>query len=382
MATTYHARTDHCNAVSGSRGWIKDLGLLAAGDAGSSKAILRQRIAELCATATARPKSRDVFLYPTGMAGLSNMAEALQKHVQHDRPIVAIFGFLYVDTVKMLQKVYDFETTLYGHASSENLDALEEELSSRRKIHALVCEFPGNPLLISPDLKRLHRLAKQHSFWLVVDDTVGTFVNLALLPHCDMISTSLTKIFSGRCNVMGGSLVLNPHSQFYHSMHAQLSANFLDTYFPPDALVMEANSRDVAVRIRQASENAEVLCDMLRQHPAVTNVYYPKGSPTQPLYDACRRTDGLYGYLFSVTFVTPAKAVAFHDALDVAKGPSLGTDFSLACAYTLLAHYNEREWAAQYGVVEYLVRMSVGLEDLDTLTNKMTVALDAAQSAE
>lgn len=282
----------------------------------------------------------------------------------------------------MLQKIYNFETTLYGRASSEDLDALEEDLSSGRKIHALVCEFPGNPLLQSPDLKRLHRLAKQHGFWLVVDDTVGTFVNLAILPHCDMISTSLTKIFSGRCNVMGGSLVLNPHSRFYKSMHAHLTANFIDTYFPPDASVIEANSRDFPVRLRQASQSAEVLCDRLRQHPSVTQVYYPKGSSTQPLYDACKRIDGLYGYLLSVTFVTPAKAVAFHDALDVAKGPSLGTDFSLACAYTLLAHYNEREWAARYGVVEYLVRISVGLEDLVTLSNTMTMALNAAQTAE
>ncbi|KGO70277.1 Pyridoxal phosphate-dependent transferase, major region, subdomain 2 [Penicillium italicum] len=382
MTTPSLARSDHCNAESGPHDWTKRLDLPAAGDIDSSKAILRQRIAELCATSTVRPENRDVFLYPSGMASMSNLAQSLQQHFQKDRPIVAIFGFLYVDTIKTLQKVYGLETTLYGHASSEDLDALEEALSSGRKIHALICEFPGNPLLQSPDLKRLHQLAKQHSFWLVVDDTVGTSVNLAILPHCDMICTSLTKFFSGSCNVMGGSLVLNPHSQFYRSMHAELTASFADTYFPPDAFVMEANSRDFAVRLRQASGNAEVLCDMLRQHPAVTHVYYPKGSSTQSLYDACRRTDGLYGYLFSVTFVTPAKAVAFYDALDVAKGPSLGTNFSLACAYTLLAHYNELEWAAQHGVVEYLVRMSVGLEDLDILLDKITVALNAAQTAE
>ena len=90
----------------------------------------------------------------------------------------------------------------------------------------------------------------------------------------------------------------------------------------------------------------------------------------------------MYGYLISVTFVTPAKAVAFYDALDVAKGPSLGANFSLACAYTLLAHYNELEWPAQHGLEEYLVRMSVGLEDLDTLVDKITVALNATQTSE
>lgn len=86
------ARTDRCNGESGSCDSTKELDLQAARDVDLPKKVLRQRIAELCATATVRPESRDVFLYPTGMAGLSNMAEALQQHAQHDRPIVAIFG--------------------------------------------------------------------------------------------------------------------------------------------------------------------------------------------------------------------------------------------------------------------------------------------------
>lgn len=58
-------------------------------------------------------------------------------------------------------------------------------------------------------------------------------------------------------------------------------------------------------------------------------VYYPKYGPTRPFYDYCRNLDGGYGGLLSVTFHSTAEAVTFFDALDMAKGPSLGTNFSI-----------------------------------------------------
>jgi cystathionine gamma-synthase len=71
-------------------------------------------------------------------------------------------------------------------------------------ILALFCEFPSNPLLRSPNLKRLRALADEYNFLIVVDETVGSFVNVHVLPEVDMMATSLTKIFSGDTNVMGG----------------------------------------------------------------------------------------------------------------------------------------------------------------------------------
>jgi cystathionine gamma-synthase len=291
-------------------------------------------------------------------------------------------SFVYVDTFKVLTKVHGFEVILYGHGSSFEIDDLESQLSAGRRIEALITEFPGNPLLKSPDLKRLHALSQTYQFVLIVDDTIGTFVNVALLPFCDLICTSLTKMFSGACNVMGGSVILNPSSPHHLTMHNVLSLQFIDTFFPPEAAIMELNSQDYEPRVLRASSTAEVICELLNQHPAVSQVFYPKGSPCQPIYDGLRRPHGKYGFLLSATFVSPEGAIAFYDALDVAKGPSLGTNFTLACAYTLLAHYGEREWAARYGVVEHLVRISVGLEERGGLVERLQRALAAAAAAE
>ena len=73
------------------------------------------------------------------------------------------------------------------------------------------------------------------------------------------------------------------------------------------------------------------MAKQLRLHPAVNEVYYPKGSASQHIYEKYKLRDGAYGFMLSIRFKSPAKAIAFHDTLDVAKGPSLGTNFSLAC---------------------------------------------------
>jgi cystathionine gamma-synthase len=111
--------------------------------------------------------------------------------------------FTYVDTLKILQK-WGPGCYFYGHASVAELDELESLLESGEKILALFCEFPSNPLLVTPDLKRIRKLADKYEFAVVIDETIGNFINVAVLDYADIVVSSLTKIFSGVGNVMGG----------------------------------------------------------------------------------------------------------------------------------------------------------------------------------
>ena len=72
---------------------------------------------------------------------------------------------------------------------------------------ALFTEFPSNPLLRSANLPRLRGLADKYDFLIVIDETIGNFVNVEVLPYADMVVSSLTKVFSGASNVMGGRYV-------------------------------------------------------------------------------------------------------------------------------------------------------------------------------
>jgi cystathionine gamma-synthase len=84
---------------------------------------------------------------------------------------------------------------------------LEEEVGrnpNKKPLLALFTEFPSNPLLRSANLPRLRALADRYDFFIVVDDTIGNYVNVRVLPYADIVVSSLTKVFSGASNVMGG----------------------------------------------------------------------------------------------------------------------------------------------------------------------------------
>jgi cystathionine gamma-synthase len=312
------------------------------------------------------------------------------------------FGFPYTDTLKILEK-FGPGCHFYGRGDDADLDALEALLAAQgpedARVQALFCEFPSNPLLRSPPLARIRRLADTYGLLVVVDETIGNFVNVEVLPFADVLVSSLTKVFSGDANVMGGSLVLNPRGRAYSALREAASALYEDTFFAEDAIFMERNSRDFVRRVARIDANTlavtELLwCEMLGRghYPGVVKqVYYPKYQ-TRHYYDVCRRqhafasgTDELapggYGGLFSITFTSLVASEAFYDNLACAKGPSLGTNLTLACPYTILAHYTELDWAAQFGVEQGLVRVSVGLEDVSWLRSIFTTALRAAAEA-
>ena len=92
----------------------------------------------------------------------------------------------------------------YGHGSTADLDDLEDRCQAGERFLALFCEFPGNPLLRSPDLDRIRDLADRYGFAVVVDETIGNFLNVNVLSKADVVVSSLTKVFSGDSNVMGG----------------------------------------------------------------------------------------------------------------------------------------------------------------------------------
>ncbi|KAE8373061.1 pyridoxal phosphate-dependent transferase [Aspergillus bertholletiae] len=322
--------------------------------------------------------SHDVFLYPKGMCAIAAVARALVPH-SVERSEAVIYGWPYADTPFCVEESDYKRSTLLSAGSKQELDELESSLAAGRRIQVLFCEVPSNPLLRTPDLPRIHALAAQYNFIVAVDDTIGTFINIDILPYVDVVMTSLTKIFSGVCNVMGGSVVLNPQSLHYTMIHSALTAHYEDTYFPLEAMTMVQNASDFEERVKQCNANALALADLLAKHPSVAQLYYPSLVPSRKFYDQVRRKDGGYGYLLSIVFHKPETAIRFYDVLDICKGPSIGTNFSLAVPYSLLAHFREQDWAeSEGGVDRHMVRISVGLEREEDLIARVQDALAAA----
>ncbi|BGP39927.1 Cystathionine gamma-synthase [Rhodotorula kratochvilovae] len=349
----------------------------------------------------------DVWLYPCGMNAIFHahqLAMDARRNQGKEVGKSVCFGFPYTDTLKILEK-WGPGCHFFGKGLAADLPALRQTLEAANPpILALFCEFPSNPLLRSPPLHDLRKLADEFGFMIVVDETIAGFVNVEVLPLADIVVSSLTKVFSGDSNVMGGSLVLNPKGPHYAALKAAQEATYEDAYFDEDAIYMERNSRDFQARIVQENSNTEMLCEFLRSRripdppaegvtaaPAlaagvdaeqlvVREVYYPKYM-TPEHYLASQRAGGGFGALFSLTFSSILASRTFFDALPCYKGPSLGTNFTLACPYTILAHYTELEWAKEWGVEKGLIRVSTGLEEPEMLREWFETALDKAEAA-
>lgn len=118
--------------------------------------------------------------------------------------------FPYTDTLKILEK-WGPGCHFFGHGLDNDIDDLEVLLQeqsakdpSKPPILALFTEIPSNPLLRCADLPRLRALADKYDFLIVIDETIGNFVNVEVLPYADIVVSSLSKVFSGDSNVMGG----------------------------------------------------------------------------------------------------------------------------------------------------------------------------------
>jgi cystathionine gamma-synthase len=116
-------------------------------------------------------------------------------------------SFPYTDTLKVLEKWgpgAHFFGVGHEHDIKELIELLRISRDAGTPIRAVWCEFPSNPLLRSPPLARLRALADEYGFLIAIDDTIGSFDNVDVLPFVDIILTSLSKVFSGTANVLGG----------------------------------------------------------------------------------------------------------------------------------------------------------------------------------
>jgi cystathionine gamma-synthase len=329
---------------------------------------IRQRLAELSGQ-----KAEDVFLFPSGMAAnfaVHRMLTTLfpgRKTVQLDFP--------YVDVLK-LQEMFGSGAHFLPMIDKQEYSRLET-LLKEEPIAGLFCEAPSNPLLRCVDLERLLaiRAQSQPGVPIIIDDTISTVVHANALKVADLTTTSLTKTFSGEGDVLAGGVILNRASPHHAAFSAFLTEHADHMLWRGDAVALEKNSRDFVQRAEGMSRNAVALAEYLREHPKVEKVWHAQWDGGVG-YEYIRREGGGYGCLFSFLLKDAENtSERFYDALRVCKGPSLGTNFTLVCPYTLLAHYDELAWAASCGVPKHLIRVSAGLEDSAELIARFEEAL-------
>jgi cystathionine gamma-synthase len=330
---------------------------------------IKQRLADLTGQSI-----DDIFLFPSGMAAIYAVHRMLTtlmpglKTVQLDFP--------YVDALKVQQHL-GAGAHFLPFTNDEDYAKLQE-LIKAEDLSGIFSELPSNPLMKCVDLRRVSEMLflEEKDVPIIVDDTVATCVNVDAFLVADAVTMSLTKSFSGVGDVLAGCVILNGDSAWHEDFAGFMRAHHDHTIWRGDAVVLEKNSRDFAERMKTVNKNSVALYEFLAEHPAVEKVFHSITDDTG-LHDFLLKPDGGHGCLMSFVLKDRKKAQRVYDAMEFSKGPSLGTNYTLVCPYTLLAHYDELDWAEKCGVDRTLMRVSVGMEPAEVIIERMRKALEA-----
>jgi cystathionine gamma-synthase len=314
----------------------------------------------------------DTFIFSSGISAALAALRSLPG-IREGKKTLQI-EFPYVDSLK-IQERFGNGVVYLNEASGESFDEAIQRIRAG-EFAGVFTEIPSNPLLRTIDLKRISEACANSKTPLILDDSAAGPLNVDILPHCDILTSSLTKWVSGAGDVMAGALTLRSDSPLVADLRDSISSDAAECapLYIADAQVLLSNLKGYAKRNKLVNDQALKLVEFLKNHPAIANVWHPSIVHTEN-FDAIKRTNGGYGGLLSITLVNPKKAPKVYDALKLSKGPSFGTPFTLVCPYTLLAHYDELNWCEDCGVPSNLLRISVGTEPTEVIIAAFEEAL-------
>jgi cystathionine gamma-synthase len=258
--------------------------------------------------------------------------------------------------------------------------ALQRACASEPKL--ILVETPSNPLLRIVDIRKLSSVAKNCGALLVVDNTfLSPALQKPLTLGADIVVHSTTKYLNGHSDVVGGAVVAGTTEL---AEQLQWWANCLGlTGAPFDAYLTLRGVRTLFARMQQHEKNANVLAELLSEHSAVEEVYYP-GLPTHAGHAIAAAQQSGFGGMLSFELAGGEVAVkAFLESLRFfSMAESLGGVESLVCHPPSMTHAAVNEAAlAEAGIHANLVRLSVGIECSEDLVVDVLQALSAAERA-
>src|SRR2546429_3755573 len=281
---------------------------------------------------------------------------------------------LYGGSYRIFERVmsrYNVETS---YAPAGNIAAYEQAIRPSTKMIWL--ETPTNPLLRLIDIQAVAEIAHRHNLLLVVDNTFASpYFQQPLKLGADIVVHSTTKYLNGHSDVIGGALVLNNEEvsqalRFYQNAAGGVSSPF-------DALLTLRGIKTLALRMRQPEENANAVAKFLAEDPRVEKGYYP-GLPAHPDYALAKRQmsgfGGMVSFQFKGVYADVDKVVRRFKIFALAE--SLGGVDSLVCHPASMTHGSiPKDIRESRGLTDSLLRLSVGIEDVDDLLADLEQAL-------
>ena len=240
-------------------------------------------------------------------------------------------------------------------------------------------ESPTNPLLRVVDIAAAAEVSHRHDARLAVDSTFASpYIQRPLQLGADLVMHSSTKYLGGHSDVLGGCLVTSDDELEQRLRFHQNAAGAVPSPF--DCWLLLRGIKTLALRVQRQSDNALAIAAHLEAHPTVTAVHYP-GLPSHPQHGlAARQMGGVFGGMVSFELADEAAAVRVLEALRLfTLAESLGAVESLAEHPGLMTHSSvPGDERRRIGLGDGLLRLSVGIEDLDDLLADLDRALQQA----
>ncbi|MBU3681918.1 MAG: cystathionine gamma-synthase [Flavobacterium sp.] len=282
---------------------------------------------------------------------------------------------LYGGTYRLFTRIYKNSGLVFHFVDMNDLDAFQALINKNTKL--VWVETPTNPLMKLADIAAIAQITKKHNLLFAVDNTFATpYLQRPLDMGADLVMHSATKYLGGHSDVIAGALITKT-AELGEQLHFQQFATGA-TLGPMDSFLVLRGIKTLHLRVERHCENGEKVAEYLSNHPKIKTVYYP-GLESHPQHTLAKKQMSGFGGMVSFTFVSGSKADAttFLEKLQVfTLAESLGGVESLANHPALMTHASiPEDVRKQGGISDDLVRLSVGVEDIDDLLADLTQAL-------
>ena len=311
-----------------------------------------------------------------GLAFASGLAaiDAILKTLSPGDEVIST-NDLYGGSYRLFKQIFEKYKLKFHFVNMEDLTSVEEKINSNTKL--IWVETPTNPMMNVVDIKSMSFLTKKNNILLCVDNTFATpYIQRPLDLGADIVMHSATKYIAGHSDVVIGAVVLNDENLHKNLSFIQNASGA--TPGPMDCFLTLRGIKTLHLRMQRHSENAEKIAMFLKEHKKIANVYWA-GFKDHKNYDIAKNQMNGFGGMVSFipvdnTFETSKKIAENLKLFTLAE--SLGGVESLCCHPASMTHASiPPEERKKSGLVESLLRLSVGIEDVEDLIDDLNNAL-------
>ncbi len=306
-------------------------------------------------------------------SGLSAM-DAVIKLLNPGDEVVST-NDLYGGSYRLFKQIFEKYGITFHFVGMQSIDAIAEKINNNTKL--IWVETPTNPMMNVIDVKAVSSLAKKHDLLLAVDNTFATpYLQRPLDLGADIVMHSATKYLGGHSDVVVGALVVKDKELADKLYFIQNASGAVCG--PMDSFLTLRGIKTLHVRMQRHCENGKAIAEYLVNHPKIEKVYWP-GFETHPNHDVAKNQMDDFGGMIS--FIT--KGSNYDEAIKIVErlqvftlAESLGGVESLAGHPASMTHASiPKEEREKSGVVDALIRLSVGIEDADDLIADLEQAI-------